>query len=472
MRGHLHSLSPQPFAQWLLRYHELDPQSGLLKQWPSEAAASRESPLRCFPLYLVDSAAIEAPPPKANWAARLVLTLCRGSGEQTAVSFGHEDVEVLHQWLAAIVGQSGTVPATRAALEQSSALRLLSQGPVMHGWLLKKRDVMAGWLRRFFVLWRPAVESEAFLVYYQEPMATSPPRGVARLQECALLAHEDGSLALHKLADGQRLMLLDACDAHLRAAWMRALAEATVGSSDATGSEPAAAAAPEGDGGEGGEAADGADAAGVAGASAVESVGAAASREGAELAWLWREEELLRRLAELEAKRSLHEFLRLEWRQVEQLLLAAIAVRDDAAEDAAAAAEGGAAPMEDVAAAASDGGSPLQTSLQLLQAFLHRLLGCPLLRPAEHGAALRALEPLARIMRAGCAVPLDPALTPSPRPSPSPAPRLSHSQAQAGGARTPISGSDSRPTAAPARWPATPAHGPPRVLRRCRCTGC
>ena len=59
--------------------------------------------------------------------------------------------------------------------------------------------------------------------------ASEAPRGVTRLREAAALGHEDGTIALHALSDGRRLMLLDpgACSSR-KAAWRDALAEASV----------------------------------------------------------------------------------------------------------------------------------------------------------------------------------------------------------------------------------------------------
>ena len=152
MRGHLHTLSSPPFQHWILRFYEIDVQSSTLKQWHDEVASTREAPLRCTAIYLVDSATIEMPPPKTTFAARLVLTLCKGTGEQTTISFAHEDTSGLYVLQAAILRLAYTVPATRAALAQSSALRLAAQGPTIQGWLLKRRELMAGWRRRLFVL--------------------------------------------------------------------------------------------------------------------------------------------------------------------------------------------------------------------------------------------------------------------------------------------------------------------------------
>ena len=151
MRGHLHALSALPFQHWTLRFYEIDRQSSTLKLWHDEAASTRETqspPLRCTPIYLVDSATIETPPPKSIFAARLVLTLCKGTAEQATISFAHEELVALQALQTAILGLAVTVPATCAALAQSSALRLAAQRPAMQGWLLKRRDVMAGWRRR------------------------------------------------------------------------------------------------------------------------------------------------------------------------------------------------------------------------------------------------------------------------------------------------------------------------------------
>ena len=131
MRGHLHALSSPPFPHWTLRYYEVDAQSSTLKQWHNEAASTREAPIRSDPIYLVDSTTIEAPPTNSTFAARLVLTLCKGTRQQTTISFAHEATDGLYVLQAAILRLAGTVPATRAALEQSSALRLAAQGPTM-----------------------------------------------------------------------------------------------------------------------------------------------------------------------------------------------------------------------------------------------------------------------------------------------------------------------------------------------------
>ena len=150
MRGHLHALSALPFPHWSARFYEIDAQSSTLRLWHDEAASAstRETPRQCTPLYLVDAATIEMPPPKSAFAARLVLTLCKGTAEQTTISFAHEDLVALRALQTAILGLAVTVPATCAALAQSSALRLAAQRPAMQGWLLKRREVMAGWRRR------------------------------------------------------------------------------------------------------------------------------------------------------------------------------------------------------------------------------------------------------------------------------------------------------------------------------------
>ena len=154
MRGHLHALSILPFPHWSLRFYEIDVQSSTLKLWHDEAASICEAPpLRCTPIYLVDAATIEAPPPNTSFAARLVLTLCKGTAEQATVSFAHEERAVLQALQAAILELAVTVPATCTALAQASALRLAAQRPAMQGWLLKRRDVIAGWRRRLLVLW-------------------------------------------------------------------------------------------------------------------------------------------------------------------------------------------------------------------------------------------------------------------------------------------------------------------------------
>ena len=154
MRGHLHALSILPFPHWSLRFYEIDVQSRTLKLWHDEAASICEAPpLRCTPIYLVDAATIEVPPPNTSFAARLVLTLCKGTAEQATVSYAHEERAVLQALQASILGLAVTVPATCTALAQSSALRLAAQRPAMQGWLLKRRDVMAGWRRRLLVLW-------------------------------------------------------------------------------------------------------------------------------------------------------------------------------------------------------------------------------------------------------------------------------------------------------------------------------
>ena len=104
MRGHIHALSTLPFPHWSARFYEIDAQSSTLRLWHDEAASgsTREAPRQCTPLYLVDAATIEMPPPKSAFAARLVLTLCKGTAEQTTISFAHEERGPLHDLQAAI----------------------------------------------------------------------------------------------------------------------------------------------------------------------------------------------------------------------------------------------------------------------------------------------------------------------------------------------------------------------------------
>ena len=241
MQGTLWKLSEPPLRSFQKRHFVADGARAQILYWHDvkSSATAKHKAINVFTLDRVQlQEGIKAAASKSSqqFAGTITLELRKGHSGQRTIVLAAETIDDLHAWHEAVhsISRQARALPMRHLVEQVSALRLATLSPARQGWLWKRRNVIDGALRRWFVLLRPAADGvaddtagEALLLYYT-CFTSDEPSAVLPLAACAVSPiadrHHDAGCAFELRSPALKRPMHLAADASDEcAAWMRAL---------------------------------------------------------------------------------------------------------------------------------------------------------------------------------------------------------------------------------------------------------